>query len=56
MIAKETMVRVRTNNGGEITARLLVAYRPTYDAVINVSGHCVVIIAPRFTDVGEVAR
>ena len=56
MIPKETMVRVRTNNGGEITARLHMAYRPTYDAVINVSGHCVVIIAPRITDAVEVAR
>ncbi len=39
MIAKGTMVRITTTNGGDITSRLLEAYRPTYDAVIELSGN-----------------
>jgi hypothetical protein len=34
MIAKGTIVRVTTSNGGEITGPLLEKYRPTYDVVV----------------------
>jgi len=33
-IPKGTVVRIKTTNGGDVTAQLLQTYRPTYDAVI----------------------
>jgi hypothetical protein len=43
MLSKGTLVKVRTTNGGETIAHLLQNYRPTYDAVIEIYGQCVVI-------------
>lgn len=40
-----TMVKITTDNGGEIVARLLQTYRPTYDAIIAVgeTGYAIII-------------
>ena len=54
MIAKGTVVRIRTSNGGEIVASLWQNYRPTYDAVIDLNGHAVVIPITRLTSVEKV--
>lgn len=35
MIAKGTTVTLKTTNGGELTARLLLNYRPTYDICLE---------------------
>jgi hypothetical protein len=43
MLSKGTLVKIRTTNGGETVAVLVQNYRPTYDAVIEHFGHCVVI-------------
>lgn len=51
---KGTLVRVRTSNGGETVAALWFDYRRTYDASLNINGHCVVIPAFRLTTVEKV--
>lgn len=48
---KGTLVTVKTNNGGKITAPLAMAYRPSYRAVIDVNGDDVVIPATRITSI-----
>ena len=51
MIPKNTLVTLSTTNGGVIAARLLLNYRPTFAATIEVNGHCVVIDATRILSV-----
>lgn len=51
MISKGTMVRVRTINGGDIVAPLLLNYRNTYDVTIDINGACVVILNTRIRSV-----
>jgi hypothetical protein len=52
---KGTIVTIKTNNGGEITAPLALNYRPTYCATIDVHGRAVVILATRITSIEEAA-
>src|SRR5262249_31942743 len=51
MIEKGTLVTVKTNNGGEITAPLALKYQPTYCATLDVNGRAVVILATRITSI-----
>jgi hypothetical protein len=54
MIPKQTLVRVKTTNGGEAVAELLENYRGTYDAVISVgssAAHYAVIPSYRIVSV-----
>jgi hypothetical protein len=53
---KGTLVTIKTNNGGEITAPLALRYRPTYCATIDVYGRAVVILATRITSIEREER
>ena len=48
---KGTTVQIKTSNGGEIIARLLEDYRPTYDAVIESGNSYAIILAYRITSI-----
>jgi hypothetical protein len=51
---KGTSVRVRTTNGGEMVAKLLENYRPTYDVVIEVINGYVIVPAWRIKSIEAV--
>lgn len=53
-ILKGATVTIKTTNGGELTARLLQNFRPTYDAVVEVAGGYAVIPSFRITTVEAV--
>lgn len=55
MIAKGTLVKITTNNGGEIVATLSHNYRPSYDAFIDLpNGHWAQISILRLKSIEEV--
>ncbi|MBR0693638.1 hypothetical protein [Bradyrhizobium lablabi] len=54
MISKGTKVRITTTNGGDSVAVLLSDYRPTYCAVLDFNGACVVINAGRIKSIHAV--
>jgi hypothetical protein len=55
IIPAGTLVRVRTNNGGEIVAPLFQNYYPTFDVVLNLGGQAAVVPSYRTTIVKEAA-
>lgn len=51
-IMRGSMVKIRTVNGGEVTAKLIETYRPTYDAcIVDAQGHWLVIPALRIKSI-----
>jgi hypothetical protein len=53
-IPKGTTVNITTINGGDSVAVLLSDYRPTYCAVLDFNGACVVINAGRISSITPV--
>ncbi|MCA6108136.1 hypothetical protein [Bradyrhizobium cenepequi] len=50
-IAKGAIVKIKTTNGGETTAKLLFDYRRTYDAVLSIGDEPAIIPAYRIKSV-----
>lgn len=55
-IPKNTVVTIKTTNGGEITAPLDSNYRPTYDATIKSGNHWATIPARRIESIVRAAK